>query len=335
MKSRVSIRHAMGPKFLLLYERERERGNISSTQQFTGRICRARAFTTAKWLARSRFRLISVAQPDVSSSATRYDHEENRSSIFRSRYHRRYRAAEVFTVLLSRPTLLTFLPLRLSLALHLYLALRRVRGPTTAILKVWPWRDKKSPPRCLKARGTFPSSLRSFSPSRSNQASLHFFNQSFPPLSLLIAFILSPFPSLSLSLSSLGSHPFLPDSLHHSAGSSVFVEVYVSVSLAPISPAARLPRSYESLVSLVISSYGRLCVSLRFLRRVLFVRAYISRAQILWKVSVLFVLALWVVCLCLRRSWLAHARSVSLPLVSAISGQTQAGLGYIYAKGPV
>lgn len=79
MKSRVSIRHAMGPKFLLLYEREREREGISPRQQFTGRICRARAFTTAKWLARSRFRLISVALPDVSSSATRY--EENRSSI--------------------------------------------------------------------------------------------------------------------------------------------------------------------------------------------------------------------------------------------------------------
>lgn len=121
----------------------------------------------------------------------------------------------------------------------------------------------------------------------------------FPPLlqsvissSLSLSPLSSLFFLLSLFLSSLGSHPFLPDSLHHSAGSSVFVEVYVSVSLAPISPAARLPRSYESLVSLVISSYGRLCVSLRLLCRVLFVRAYISPAQILWKVSVLFVLAL-------------------------------------------
>lgn len=84
MKSRVSIRHAMVSKFLLLYEREKERedgGGISPSQRLTGRICRARAFTTAKWLARSRFRLISVALPDVSSSATRYDHEENRSTI--------------------------------------------------------------------------------------------------------------------------------------------------------------------------------------------------------------------------------------------------------------
>lgn len=123
----------------------------------------------------------------------------------------------------------------------------------------------------------------------------------FPPLlqsvissSLSLSLLSSLFLPFSLSLSRVFGISLisLPDSLHHSAGSSVFVEVYVSISLTPRSPTVRLPRSYGSFVSLVISSYGRLCVSLRLSCRVLFVWAYISPVQILWKVSVLFVLAL-------------------------------------------
>lgn len=70
--------------------------------------CALVAFVTARRLARSQFRLISVAldTPDVSSSATRNDHEKNRLSILKLVSPGWYRAAKVFTVLLSRPTLL-------------------------------------------------------------------------------------------------------------------------------------------------------------------------------------------------------------------------------------
>lgn len=66
-----------------------------------------------------------------------------------------------------------------------------------------------------------------------------------------------------------------------------------------------------------------------------FSRGSISLAQILWKVSVLFVLALWAVSLRLRSPLAPLVQFLSFPLAHAISGQTQAGLGYIYAKGRV
>jgi len=151
-------------------------------------------------------------------------------------------------------------------------------------------------------------------------------------LSLLIVF------ALSLSFFLIFVIFLVPsDSLHRLAGSSVFVQVYIFISLAPRSyPAVHLPRSYGSFVFLVISSYGRLCIFLRFSSRLLLAQVCLSTlSQILWKVSVLFVLALWAVSFCPCHSLPAFARFFSLPLAPAISGQTQAGLGYTYAKGPV
>lgn len=100
----------------------------------------------------------------------------------------------------------------------------------------------------------------------------------FPPLVQSVissSLSLSSSSSLSFSLPSLGdlTHsspvPFItPQDLQSSLKC-----VYVSISLTPILLAVCLPRSYGSFVSLVISSYGCLCISLRFSCRVLFVRA--------------------------------------------------------------
>jgi len=81
----------------------------------------AQGALVAKRPGRSRFPLISIAThqtyPNV-SSATRNDHEESRWCISPPISPSIPRAAEVFMVLLSRPTLLTLLPyIALSLSL--------------------------------------------------------------------------------------------------------------------------------------------------------------------------------------------------------------------------
>lgn len=230
----------------------------------------------------------------------------------------------MFTVLLSRPTLLTSLPVRLSssLLLSLSVALQRVvvqRRPY--------WRSdlegiKNLPRDASRLEALFPllvSTVRSLSSEPDFPPLLQSVTSSSP---LLIASALSHSFFFFLSLSLLRhrrSFLLLPDVLRLSAGSSAFECAFLLLSLVvSILPAVHLPRSYGSFVSLVISSYGHGCVSLWLWSRVLFAHRSISSARILWKVSVLFVLALWAVSLCLCLSltsldWLlssSHARDI-------------------------
>lgn len=119
------------------------------------------------------------------------------------------------------------------------------------------------------------STVRSFF--RSNQTFLHSFNQSLPPLPSYRLRLLFLF--LSFSLSIFGG---LPCSLHRLAGSLVFVQVYVFISLAPRSDLA----SSASLSILRIIRVPRnlilwaLCISLRFSSRVLLTRVYLSSSDL-------------------------------------------------------
>ena len=57
-------------------------------------------------------------------------------------------------------------------------------GPAATILKVWPWRDKKSSPRCLEVRSHFPSS--SCIVERSPESTIPSRTTGFPPLLQLV-----------------------------------------------------------------------------------------------------------------------------------------------------
>lgn len=176
------------------------------------------------------------------------------------------------------------------------------------------------------SRHFFPSSSRPFGPSRPNQTFLHSFNQSLPPpppSPLLIASDPSHSFPVSPSLSLLPRHrcsfPLLLDAPRLSAGSlqpSAECAFPLLSLVVSILPAVRLSRSCGSFVSLVISSYGHCCVSLRLGSRVPLARGSISSARILWKVSVLFVLALWAVSLFLSLSFWSLSRSGPFLLVS-------------------
>lgn len=157
------------------------------------------------------------------------------------------------------------------------------------------------------SRHFFPSSSRPFGPSRPNQTFLHSFNQSLPPPPPPHPFLspqipLTPSPSLLLFLSSFVIGALLPAAPRLSAGSlqpSAECAFPLLSLVVSILPAVHLSRSCGSFVSLVISSYGHCCVSLRLGSRVPLAHGSISSARILWKVSVLFVLALWAVSLSL------------------------------------
>lgn len=120
---------------------------------------------------------------------------------------------------------------------------------------------------------------------RSNQTFLHSFNQSLPPLP---SYRLCP-PSLSVSLVlslsfSSSWSPFFPPTLSivlQDLQSSFKCTFSFLSLLAPILPAVRLPRSCGSFVSLVISSYGRLCISFRFSSRVLLAQVYLSSSDLM------------------------------------------------------
>lgn len=133
------------------------------------------------------------------------------------------------------------------------------------------------------------STVRSFF--RSNQTFLHSFNQSLPPLPSyrlrLVSLFLSIFLVFGVSLVPSDSpSPRRIFSLRSS------VRFHFSRSLLQSYRAVRLSRSYRSFVSLVISSYRRVSASFSDSRLASSSRGSISPAQILWKVSVLFVLAL-------------------------------------------
>lgn len=118
------------------------------------------------------------------------------------------------------------------------------------------------------------STVRSFF--RSNQTFLHSFNQSLPPLPSYRLRLLFLFLSFSLDLRGL------PCSLHRLAGSLVFVQVYVFISLAPRSD---LASSASPLILRIIRVprnliLRALCISLRFSSRVLLTRVYLSSSDL-------------------------------------------------------
>lgn len=118
------------------------------------------------------------------------------------------------------------------------------------------------------------STVRSFF--RSNQTFLHSFNQSLPPLPSYRLRLLFLFLSFSLDLRGL------PCSLHRLAGSLVFVQVYVFISLAPRSD---LASSASPLILRIIRVprnliLWALCISLRFSSRVLLTRVYLSSSDL-------------------------------------------------------
>lgn len=193
------------------------------------------------------------------------------SRAFRGWYHRRYRAAEVFTVLLNRPTLLTSLSMHLSslLSFSPSVALRRVvvqRRPY--------WRSdlegiKNLPRDASRLEALFPLLV-------STGCSVPLARTRLSSTPSISHFLLSP----SYRLSSLSLLLSLPLFLFFVTGALSSFCLVFSVSLqdpqpsfecafpllslvVSILPTVHLPRSYGSFVSLVISSCGHRRVSLR------------------------------------------------------------------------
>lgn len=107
---------------------------------------------------------------------------------------------------------------------------------------------------------------------------------------------LSLFFFLSLSIFLVFGVSLVPppssDSLRRIFSLRSSVRFHFSRSSLQSCRALRLPRSYRSFVSLVISSYGRVSASFSDPHLASSSHGSISPAQILWKVSVLFLLAL-------------------------------------------